>query len=177
LFVLVARRAGVNGLLGYHDKKREVQSVNAFTQYAALPSALSTLGEEALRILEMIARDIAPEGLIRLQRLAVAGIDVSHLAFADDDKRSLMNFVLPWVEAEVQAAAQQSCLKARFALSRDNASFPQGAVPRPDLFDDTDHGVRDVNDAQQAGQEVDSYKSCDHGTDSQCDRGAELDFT
>jgi hypothetical protein len=124
----------------------------------------------------MITRDVPPEGLVRLQWLAIPRVNISHLPFADNDERSLVHLVLPWIEAEVQPAAQQPRLKAGFALSRDNSSFAQGTVSGPYLFNHTDHGVRDVNNAEQSGQEVDYDKSCDDCGNRERGRGAKLDF-
>ena len=88
-------RPGENAVFRNHDEQRQVNRVNAFTQNPALPAALTLRFEEADRVLEVVRIDGATERLDRLERDAVARIDLSHFTLADDNERLLMNAVLP----------------------------------------------------------------------------------
>src|SRR5205085_2366258 len=88
----------------------------------------------------------------RLQRNAVARVNISHLPFADDDEWFLMNAVLPWVQSKVNAATQKPRLETGFAIARDDLALFKRAFAAPDFFNHTDVRVRDINDPQQSRQ-------------------------
>jgi hypothetical protein len=129
-----------------------------------LPAALTLRFEEADRVLEVVRIDGATERLDRLERNAVAGIDVSHLAFTDDDERFLMNAVLPRIQSEVNTAAQKASLITGFAVARDDLSFTERPLAAPDFFDHANLRVRDVNNSEQTRQAEQQNYNCDSPT-------------
>ena len=70
-----------------------------------LPSALASGFQEASGVLEVIALYVSTKGLDGLQWNTVAGVYVSHLTFAYDDKRFLVDAVLPRIQTEVDTAS------------------------------------------------------------------------
>src|ERR1043166_8011255 len=100
-----ADRPREHAFFGDDDEQRQVNGVNALAQDAALPAALTAGFQERDRILEVIAIDVAAEGLNRFERNTVARVEVSHLAFRYDDERFFMNAVLPRIQSEVNTAA------------------------------------------------------------------------
>src|SRR5207302_1688609 len=121
----------IDEILRDDDKQRQVNGINAFAQDHALAAALADrtgldparLAVERARILEVIAGRDSAQRLARLQRLAVARVDVSNLSLRDRHEWRLVNPILPAPEAKVHAAAQQIGLITRFAVERENAPF------------------------------------------------------
>ena len=104
------------------------------------------------RVLEVIGVYISAKGLDRLERNTVARIDVSHFTFTDDDEWFLMDTVLPRIQAEVDTTTQEPGLKAGFTITGNDLAFPQRTFAAPDLFNDTDMGVWDINNPEQTRQ-------------------------
>jgi hypothetical protein len=63
-----------------------------------------------------------------------------------------MNAVLPRIQAEVNAASQESGLKTGLTIARDDLTLTERAFAAPDLFDDSYVCVRYVNNSQQPRQ-------------------------
>ncbi len=146
-------RHAIDGVLADDHKQRRVDGIDAFAQDDPLPATLSTTrrlaaDQEGAGVLEVIARHHAGQRLARLERLAVAGIDVADLALRDGDQPNLVDTELPSPQPEVQAAAQEIGLVARLAVERDDRALGYRASLRPELFDDADVGVRDVGGGQ-----------------------------
>ena len=93
--------------LGDDDELREVERVGAFTKDRALRTTLAAVGEERLHVLEVVAVHQTRQGLLRLERLSVAGEHVADLALRDRDER---HHVHPVHERrpEVDTAAQDA---------------------------------------------------------------------
>src|SRR5947209_7367731 len=134
------------------DEQPQVNRVNAFAQNAALTSSLAAGFKERNRILEVIGIDIAAKRLDRLQRNAVAGIDISHFPFADDNKRFFMNPVLPRIQTEMNTATEKPGLVTSLTVARDDLSFAQRTFAAPDFLDDPNLSVRNVNNSKQTRQ-------------------------
>jgi hypothetical protein len=117
--------------------------------------------EEADRILEVIGIHGAAEGLDRLERHTVAGVDVSHFSFGDADQRFLMNAVLPRIESEVNSATQESSLEAGLAIAGNDLAFAQRTFAAPDFLDNPDLGMRDINNPEQPRQAEQGEEACE----------------
>jgi hypothetical protein len=60
-----------------------------------------------------------------------------------------MDPVLPRIQSEVNTTTEKSGLVAGFIVSGDDLAFAQRTFAAPDLFNDADLSVRDVNDPEQ----------------------------
>ena len=83
--------------------------------------ALAAAAQERLRVLEVVARDLAAEHALGRDRRAVGGDDQRDLARRHHDHRHLDDAVLPAERHEVPAGRQQARLVARLAVERDQA--------------------------------------------------------
>src|SRR5207244_530844 len=90
--VLAAQFKVIDLVLGDNDELRAVNGIDAFAKNSALPAALAAklvlAGlEEALGVLKVRTFDDAGEGLARLKRVAVAGVNVADFSLRDGDQR------------------------------------------------------------------------------------------
>src|SRR5207249_5423374 len=90
----------VDGVLADDHEQGEVDCVHAFAEDGTLPAALAergvidlddALAEKAAGVLKVVAWHHAGQRLARLQRLAVAGIDVADLALRHRHKGDLVD--------------------------------------------------------------------------------------
>ncbi len=168
-FLAFVLRQPIDGILADDDEQGGIDRVHAFTQDRALPAALAAAHrlvpeQEAAGVLEVVARRDPAERLARLERFAVAGIDVADLALRNGDQAHLVDAILPPPQAEMQPAAQQVGLEARLAFEGDDRAVRDGAEPRPQLLDDADVVVRDVADGQPHREQGEQHQ---HGKNRQ----------
>ena len=151
----------IRDILRDDDEEREVDRVNPFAQDRALPAALPRhaafdlrrQSEKGPRILEMVAARHTPERLAGLQRLTIAGVDVSDLPLRHRHQRRLVNAVLPPPESKVQSTAQQIDLISGLAVEREDAPVRDRALARPELFDHPHTIVGDVPRSDRRGNQ------------------------
>ena len=137
-----------HAILGNHVEQRDVDGVDAFAEDAALTAFLPVVGQELPRVLEVVAVDDAGQGLGRQELLAAARKDVADLALLDGHQGELVDPVLPPPQSEVDAAAKDVGLVARLVVQRDDRSFGQRALGRPQLLHDSDAVVGDAPDRE-----------------------------
>ena len=133
-----------HAILGDHVEQRDVDGVHAFAEDAPLTAFLPAVGEKLPRVLEVVAVDHPGQGLRGDQLVAAAGENVTDLPLFDGDQGQLVDRVLPAPEAEMEAAAEDVGLVARFAAEGDHRAFGQRAAARPQLLHDADAVVGDV---------------------------------
>src|ERR1700752_91290 len=78
LHFIAAERQGINAFVGQDDKLHQVDGIGAFTQDAALRSALAAIPEKGLHILKIKSSLIRGERLGRLEQFAVTCEDVAN---------------------------------------------------------------------------------------------------
>ena len=120
--------------------------------------------EEGFGVLEVVAADHAAERLARLERLAVAGVDVADLALRNRHQRHAVHLVLNRPFEEMHAAAQQAGFEARLTAVGDDAALVDRSLARPDLFHDPDAIVGDDAHAKTHQQQLESNQHA-----AQCD--------
>ena len=99
----------------HHVEERRVDAVVAGGEEAELPAALAAVGEERLRVLEVVALHHAAEDALGGQRRAVLGHHEGDLAGPHDDERHADDLVLPAPQAEVPARREHPRLVAGLA--------------------------------------------------------------
>jgi hypothetical protein len=93
-----------------------------------LAALVAALAEERHGVLEVVALDDLAQRLARLQRRAVAGVDVPDLPLRDRDQRHLVEPELPRPQPQVIAAAQELRLIAGLAVDRDDVPLGDRAA-------------------------------------------------
>ena len=71
-----------------------------------------------------------------------------------------MNSVLPRIQPEVNTAPQKLRLKPGLAITGNDLAFAQRALAAPNLFDDANLRVRDVNNSEQPREAEQKHHNC-----------------
>src|SRR5262249_18922013 len=85
--------------------------------------------------------------------------------FGHDHERFLVDPVLPRIQPEVNPATEKPGLETSFIVPSNDLAFAQRTFAAPDLFNDANLSVRDINDPEQSRQAEQKYQRRKRSTD------------
>ncbi len=71
-----------------------------------------------------------------------------------------MNAVLPRIQPEVDTAPQEPGLKTGLSITGNDLTLAERAFAAPELFNDADVRVRNVNNPEQTRQAEQEHENC-----------------
>jgi hypothetical protein len=123
---------------------------------------LTSILQECLGVLEVIALYDASERLRRRQRRSVPRIHVADFPFRDRHERFLMDAILPWEVPRVNTAAEDRSLEAGLAVEGDDSALGERSLGGPQFFHSSYLGVRNIPNAKQPLQGGCAQRQYDH---------------